>query len=117
MRTTITRLAAALLLLAGCSNTEKPSAQPPAPTPAATYDGSTLSACKDAAAATNGPDKGNRHALLARSSAELSDIPALREVARKYSDDAPLGSGLSDAHVSAAAYTIYTWCIEHHVKE
>lgn len=116
MRTLIAAGALGLLSLAGCGGTTH-TATPASPTaaPSPTYDGSTLDACKEAAHATDPGEQGFKHASNARGFAELSDVPALREVAKKYSD-ADIGTPLDDAQAATAAITIYTWCIQHHVK-
>ncbi|HZE38754.1 MAG TPA: hypothetical protein VE172_08070 [Stackebrandtia sp.] len=112
-------LAAAMLTLAaGCGSATKAAAPPPpTPTPAATptYDGSTMDACKEAAKATDPKDKKYVHAQAARAFAALSDVAALRGVAKKFSD-APAGTTLDDVRALTAAITVDTWCIQHHVK-
>lgn len=108
--------AAVLALAAGCGSTASPAAAPPAPkTVAPTYDGSTLDACKEAAKATDTKDKEYVHAHAARSFAALSDVPALRETAKKFSD-APPGTMLDNVRALTAAITVATWCEQHNVK-
>jgi hypothetical protein len=110
--------AAALALAAGCGSTASPAAAPPAPKTAAaapTYDGSTMQACKEAGQAIDPKDKKYVHAQAARAFAALSDVTALRETAKKFSDADP-GTTLDDVRAMTAAITVDTWCIQHHVK-
>jgi hypothetical protein len=117
MRTLTLNLTAALLVLTACgSSTEKTTAPTPTGLPSPTYDGSTLGACKEAVLATTGKDTDLKHARAGRGFAELSDVPALREVAAKNTGD-DLFTPADDARALAAAYTIYTWCIQHHVAK
>lgn len=109
--------AAAVLVLTGCGGSHH-AAAPATPTavPSPTFDGSTVAACKEAALVAVGKDGGdNAHAKLARGDAELSDVPTLRELAKKYSDAAP-GSTLDGVRALTAAYELETWCIQHGVK-
>jgi hypothetical protein len=118
MRTLPLALAAAAVLLAGCGRAHHAVQQAPSPTSAATYDGSTLAACRAAVAATTGDTAdASKQAQAARSSAALSNVPALREVAEKNTDPSDLDRARDDARALAAAYTIYTWCTQHHVAQ
>ena len=57
-----------------------------------TYDGATLGVCKAAVKATQG---------------------AVRTTGRRR---APAGTALDRVRALTAAYTVYTWCIQHHVR-
>lgn len=114
---TIIIAATATLTLTSCSASHD-TAAPASPTakPSPTYDGSTLDACKEAQQAISDEGKDYRHSHAARSFAALSDVPALRETARKYSD-APAGTMLDNVRALTAATTIDTWCLQHGVTK
>lgn len=105
------------LTLTGCGSSHHTTTPTtPAAAPAPTYDGSTIAACREAAlVAAGGDSDDNAHAKLARGDAELSDVPTLRELAKKYSDAAP-GSVLDGVRALTAAYDLDTWCIQHGIK-
>lgn len=114
----ITFTAMTTVSVAACGNSGRPATASGTPTaaPSPTYDGSTLSACKEADQTGESSDKDFRHAKAARSFAALSDVPALREVAKKYA-----GTGIDETsdelQALAAAVTISTWCLQHHVAQ
>lgn len=110
-------IAIAALSIAGCSASHDPASMPtPAAKPSPTYDGSTISACTEAKKAVLGTDAVDRHSHAARSFAALSDVPALRAVSRKYSDQPP-GTKLDGVQATSAAMTIIVWCRQHGITD
>jgi hypothetical protein len=99
-------IVALTLALASCSSHKTasgPSNQPTQATAAATTatpaaDQATVHACADAKESTTGDDPGDKHAEKARSWAELSDVPTLREIAAKYARGSD-SEGIEMAHL------------------
>jgi hypothetical protein len=113
-------IAALTLALASCSSpkaAQSPSSPPTQATTAATTatpaaDQATVQACADAKDSTSGDAAGDKHAADARSWAELSDVPTLREIAAKYARGTD-SEGIEMAHLYTAANLIYAWCLGH----
>lgn len=112
MRTLIIALAAVLVALTACgggSDHSPGAAKVTSPSPP-TYDQSTLDACKEADASAGG----TRTAQAARADASRSDVPALRDIAKRYIGS-EVGTPIDDAHALAAAAEVATWCLQHGV--
>jgi len=108
--------ASLVLALVACSS-GTPAAKPirtpvPATTsaPSPAYDKATLDACTNAM--DSSPDPDDKHAEDARSSAALSDVPTLREIAAKYARGTD-SEGIEGAHLYTAKSTIAVWCLQH----
>ena len=112
-------IAALMLALTSCSS-HKAAQNPSSPatsataaaTPTPTADKATVHACADAKESSTGDATGDKHAESARSWAELSDVPTLREIAAKYARGTD-SEGIEGAHLYTAANLIYTWCLQH----
>lgn len=110
--------AAAAVTLSGCgggdgaSPTPRASATPKAAaTPSPTFDQATVNACNYAKKGIAGDGQASFQATKdAMSSAELSDVPALRDVAAKYASD---GTEAGNVMANAGAMRIETWCLQH----
>ena len=116
----LTAIAALTLALTACSSHKaatSPSGPPtqtatPATTATPTADQATVQACADAKDSTSGDAAGDKHAQDARSWAELSDVPTLREIAAKYARGTE-SEGIEMAHLYTAANLISAWCLGH----
>lgn len=109
-------LTAVALAVTACSpapdTTTAPEPATSALAPAQTWDAATLRACKFADQHVGGDSTGPEAARKARGAASVSDVPALREIAKENSN-APFKSPRDDAYAIAAGNLIATWCLDH----
>ena len=97
---------------AGCSGGgSSASASSPASAPSQSFDRSTVRACEYAGKAVEGDGEKSFQATQdALSAAELSDVPALRQIAEKYTSDGTTAGNIS---ASTGGIRIQTWCLDH----
>jgi hypothetical protein len=104
----------ALLALTGCGGGKTAAPAPVTITATQAWDTATLTACKEARAFAGGGTQ--RNAESARSSAALSDVPALREAVAKFDTPADGWTKVIDeTNAMSAAYTVGAWCLNHKV--
>ena len=97
-----------VLCAAGCGGGGS-SASASSPTP--TFDRSTVRACEYAGKAVEGDGEKSFQATQdALSAAELSDVPALRQIAGEYTSDGTTAGNIS---ASTGGIRIQTWCLDH----
>jgi hypothetical protein len=105
-------VAALAVVASGCGDSGAPAADSsPTPAPSPSFDPSTVRACGYARKSVEGEGEVSFRATEdALSAAELSDVPALQQIAAKYASD---GTPLGNIKADTGALRIKTWCLDH----
>lgn len=103
---------AAAVLATGCGGGASPTAASSTPSPSPSYDRSTVRACEQAKTVVEGDggEEGARAVQVALAAAELSDVPALRQIAVKYASD---GTTAGNIMAHSGVIRVHTWCLDH----